>query len=183
MNINYLDTVTMYYNCPFDLRSSFTCHWIRDDKNQDKNLHCFCIKTEYAFIRYYPDLYGVKRLYVTFSLPKLYFHYNRNTFNVTNYDNQTFMDILYSELNKVIDISKIPTVLADWQPSRIDLFRMREIDPVDRKEYLYGYDRLTYRGAYTYTITIIEKQGNKPILCYSKMKSLNIRYKIIFEKV
>lgn len=147
MGINYLDTTTMYYNCPFDLRTLFTCHWIWDNKEKDGNLHHFCIKTDYAYVRFYPKMYGVARLYVTFSLPKLYCQSNRNTYNVANYDNQVFMDTLYSELGKVMDTSKLPTVLADWQPSRTDFFRMRTINPADRMEYTYGYGRLTYRGA------------------------------------
>lgn len=151
MSTNYLDTVTMYYNCPFDLRRLFTCHWIFDGTNQDRNLHHFCTKTDHAFMRFFPDMYGVGRLYVTFSLPKLYYQCNRNTYNVTGYDNQTFMDTLYSELGKAMDVSKMPTALADWQPSRIDLFRMRAINPLDRKEYLYGYGRLAYRGAVSTT--------------------------------
>lgn len=147
MATNYLDTTTMYYNCTFDLHRSFTCHWIWDNTHSDSNQHHFCIKTDHAFVRFFPDMYGVGRLYVTFSLPKLYHQCNRNTYNVTDYDNQTFMDILYSELEKVMDISKVPTALSDWQPSRTDFFRMRAINPVNRKEYLYGYGRLTYRGA------------------------------------
>lgn len=146
MSTNYLDTATMYYNCSFDLRRLFICHWIWDNTSSDSNLHHFCIKTDHAYIRYFPHMYGAGRLYVTFSLPKLYYQYNRNTYNVTNYDNHTFMTIFYSELGKVMDVSKLPTALADWQPSRIDLFRMRTINPVDRKEYLYAYGRLIYRG-------------------------------------
>lgn len=147
MATNYLDTVTMYHNCTFDIRRLFTCHWIWDNTDSDSNLHHFCIKTDYAFVRFFPNMYGVGRLYVTFSLPKLYYQCNRNTYNVTDYDNRIFMSILYSELGKVMDVSNLPTALADWQPSRIDLFRMRTINPADRKEYLYGYGRLTYRGA------------------------------------
>lgn len=151
MNTNFSDTISMYYNCAFDLRRLFTCHWIWDNTDQDSNLYHFCIKTDHAFVRFYPNMYGVGRLYVTFSLPKLYNRGNRNTYNVTDYDNQAFMDILYSELGKVMDMSKLPTALADWQPSRVDLFRMRTINPADRKEYLYGYGRLSYRGTVSST--------------------------------
>lgn len=151
MATNYLDTVTMYHNCTFDIRRLFTCHWIWDNTNSDSNLHHFCIKTDHAFIRFFPNMYGVGLLYVTFSLPKLYYQCNQNTYNVTDYDNQTFMNILYSELAKVMDASNLPTALADWQPSRPDLFRMRAINPADRKEYLYGYGRLAYRGAVSTT--------------------------------
>lgn len=151
MATNYLDTVTMYHNCTFDIRRLFTCHWIWDDTDSDRNLHHFCTKTDRAFIRFYPDMYGAARLFVTFSLPKLYHQNSSNTYNVTDYDNQTFMDILYSELGKAMDVSKVPTALADWQPSRTDLFRMRAINPADRKEYLYGYGRLAYRGAVSTT--------------------------------
>lgn len=147
MSTNYLDTTTMYYNCPFDIRRLFTCHWIWDGRNSDSNQHHFCIKTDHAFIRFYPNMYGVGLLYVTFSLPKLYHQCNRNTYNVTDYDNQNFMDILYSELRKVMDASQMPTALTDWQPSRTDFFRMKAINPADRKEHLYAYGRLTYRGA------------------------------------
>lgn len=151
MATNYLDTVTMYHNCTSDIRRLFTCHWIWDDKNSDVNLHHFCIKADYAFIRYFPDMYRMRRLYVTFSLPKLYHKCSSNTFNVTDYENQTFMDMLRSELGKAMDVSKMPTALSDWQPSRTDLFRMRAINPVDRKEYLYAYGRLAYRGAVSTT--------------------------------
>ncbi len=148
---NYLDTLTMYYNCPFDIRHLFIRHWIWDNTNKDSNLHHFRIKAGYSFVRFFPHMYGLQRLYVTFSLPKLYHQRNRNTYNITDYDNQTFMDILYFELGKVLDISKVPKALADWQPSRTDFFRMRAINPVNRKEYLYGYGRLTYRGAVSTT--------------------------------
>lgn len=151
MYTNYLDTLTMYYSCNYDIRHLFTTHWIRDKRVKNAHLHHFCIKTDHAFLRYYPDMYGFKRLYLTCSLPKLYHQCNSNTFNITDYDNQTFMKILQAELWKVMDISKFPTTLSEWQPSRTDLFRMRAIDPVDRLEYHYGYGRLTYRGATTTT--------------------------------
>lgn len=149
MSTNYADTITMYYPCPYDIRYLFTVHWIWDNKDKNTDLHHFCIKTEYCFIRYYPDMYGFRRLYVTCSLPKLYHQSKRNTFNVTDYDNHTFMNILHAELGKVMDIQQLPTALSDWQPSRVDLFRMRSINPVDRKEFHYGYSRLTYRSAKT----------------------------------
>lgn len=149
MSTNYIDTLTMYYPCPFDIRNLFTTHWIWDNRDKNTDLHHFCIKTDFAFIRYFPDMYGVKRLYVTCSLPKLYHHSKRNTYNITDYDNNTFMNVLNAELGKTMDISKLPTVLADWQPSRVDLFRMRSINPVDRLEYHYGYGRLMYRGVWT----------------------------------
>ena len=146
MSINYLDTVTMYYPCRFDIRRLFTTHWIWDNKNKDISLHCFFIKTEYACIRFFPDMYGHRRLYMTFSLPKLHHHSNSNTYNITDYDDVTFMNIVEEELGKVMHISQFHTLLEDWQPSRIDLFRMREIEPTDRLEYHYAYGRLIYRG-------------------------------------
>lgn len=149
MSTNYIDTLTMYYPCPVDIRNLFTTHWIWDNSHQNTDLHHFCIKTDYAFIRFFPDMYGFRPLYVTCSLPKLYHQSNRNTYNITDYDNYTFMNILNTELGKVMDISQLPTVLADWQPSRVDLFRMRTINPVDRLEYHYGYGRLMYRGVRT----------------------------------
>ena len=149
MSINYLDTVTMYYSCCSDIRNLFMTHWIWDNNNKDINLHCFCIKTDNAFIRFFHSMYGYRRLYMTFSLPKLYHNSKRNTYNVTDYDNATFMNIVEDELAKVMDISQLPTTLADWQPSRIDLFRMRTIKPADRLEYHHGYSRLIYRGVRT----------------------------------
>lgn len=151
MSTNYLDTVTMFYNCPFDIRILFTKHWVWDDKESDSNLHHFYTKTHYSFLRYYPSLHGYRRLYATFSLPKLYYKSNRNTYNVKDYDNHTFMNRLYEELDFVMDSSRLPTKLSDWQPSRIDLFRMIAINPLDQLEYKYGYGRLTYRGARTTT--------------------------------
>ena len=151
MSMNYIDTVTMYYQCCIDIRNLFITHWIWDNRDKNKNLHCFCIKTEYAFIRFFPSMYGYRRLYITFSLPKLYHHSKRNTYNLTDYDNATFMNNIEIELGKVMDISQLPTLLADWQPSRIDLFRMREIKPADRLEYHHGYSRLIYRGVRTTT--------------------------------
>ena len=94
MSINYLDTVTMYYSCCSDIRNLFMTHWIWDNNNKDINLHCFCIKTDNAFIRFFPSMYGYRRLYMTFSLPKLYHNSKRNTYNVTDYDNATFMNIV-----------------------------------------------------------------------------------------
>lgn len=178
MSINYLDTVTMYYECPFDLVNLFTIHWIRDNRDSNYNLHHFCVKTPFSFVRFYPFMYGYRRLYVTFSLPKLYYQCNDNTFNVSDYDNDTFMHILYSELGTVLDITQLSTTLADWQPSRIDPFRTRSINPLDRKEFLYGYGRRSYRGngAVTYMNTnylvannnskhpsIVEREYNKTI--------------------
>ena len=146
MSINYLDTVTMYYECPFDIRTLFTTHWIWDDTNSNINLHHFCVKRPFIFIRFFPDMYGTRRLYATFSLPKLYRQRNDNTYHVPDYDNVTFMQILYGELGMVLDTTQLPTVLADWQPSRVDLFRNRSINPLDRTEYLVGYSRRYYRG-------------------------------------
>lgn len=167
MSINYLDTVTMYYPCPFDIVRLFTVHWILDKRDKDSNLHHFCVKTPYTFVRYYPNMYGVRRLYVTFSLPKLYHHCNNNTFNVVDYDNQTFMNILQEELGGVLDVSQLQTQLKDWQPSRNDFFLMRSINPSDRKEYLYGYGRRSYRGngAVTYLNTnylVANKNSKNP---------------------
>lgn len=151
MSINYLDTVTMYYPCPYDIRHLFTAHWIWDDREQDKNLHHFCISTPFSFVRFYPDMYGYRRLYATFSLPKLYYQCNNNSFNVADFDSDIFIAVLNAELNKVLDMSQLPILLAEWQPSRNDFFRMRAIPPVDRTEYHYGYGRLVYRGVQTHT--------------------------------
>lgn len=147
MSTNYLDTMTMYYPCTFDIRNLFTTHWIWDNRNADSNFHCFCIKTAYTFVRFFPDMFGCRRLFVTFSLPKLYHQCNDNTFNVTDYDNGRFMSILNKELGTVMDISRLPTSIKDWQPSRPDFFRTRSINPADRLEYLYGYSRRSYRGS------------------------------------
>lgn len=146
MSTNYIDTLTIYYNCPHDIRTIFTKHWIYDSKNTDANFHHFCFKTDYCFLNFYPNLYGFHRLCVTFSLPKMYHKSGNNTFNVTDYDNHTFMQRLTEELSQALDVSALPTEIKDWQPSRVDLFYMRKINPVDRKEYFYGYGRLSYRG-------------------------------------
>ena len=163
MSINYLDTVTMYYDCPHDIVNHFTTHWIWDNRDSDYNFHHFCIKAPHCFVRYFPYMYGYRRLYVTFSLPKLYYQCNSNVFNVSDYDNHTFMSILYSELGTVLDVSQLPTTIADWQPSRIDLFRTRTINPLDRQEYLIGYSRRSYRGnsAVTYMNTNYLVANNK----------------------
>lgn len=151
MRTNFLDTVTMFLICPFDIRRLFNTHWIWDNSDNDCNLHHFCIRTNHAFVRYFPDMHGMKMLYMTFSLPKFYNQCNNNTFNVTGYNNVTFMNILEAELGTVLDISQLSTSLADWQPSRIDLFRMTRINPINRKEYHYGYSRLIYRGVKSHT--------------------------------
>ena len=151
MAVNYLDTVTMFLPCSYDIRVLFTTHWIWDNQDKNKNLHHFCIKTDYAFLRFFPDMYGFRRLYITFSLPKLYHTSNSNTFNLHDYDDRHFMTILTAEMAKVMDVSKMSMKLEDWQPSRIDLFIMRTIDPVDRLEYHQGYSRLMYRGNMTTT--------------------------------
>lgn len=178
MSTNYLDTLTMFCHCPYEIKDLFTTHWILDNSNPNKYLHNYCIKTPYTFTRLFPDLYGYRRLYVTCSLPKLYHGTNDNTYNLTDYDNKTFLGILSSELDSVLDISKLPTSLKDWQPSRTDLFRTRTINPADRQEYLYGYGRRSYRGngAVTYMNTaylsanrdmkkagIIERDYNKTV--------------------
>lgn len=49
-------------------------------------------------------------------------------------------------MENVLDVTKLPPKLKDWQPSRTDLSRTRTINPVDRQEYLYGYGRRSYRG-------------------------------------
>ena len=187
MSINYLDTVTMFYDCPYDIVNSFTTHWIWDNRDSDYNFHHFCIKTSHGFVRFFPYMYGYRRLYVTFSLPKLYYQCNSNVFNVSDYDNHTFMKILYSELGTVLDVSKLPPLLAEWQPSRIDLFRTRTINPLDRQEYLIGYGRRSYRGnsAVTYMNTnylvannkskhhgIVERDYNKTVEMQDKQSML-----------
>lgn len=144
---NYMDSLTMYYNCRMDIRKLFKAHWIYCDKSSNRNLHHYCIKTEYAFFRFYPMMFGTKRLYVTCSLPKLYRHSNDNTYNITDYDNDVFMDRLREEMDSVLDSSRLPTALCDWKVSRMDLFRMRKINPADRSEYMSAYSRLSYRGA------------------------------------
>lgn len=146
MATNYLDTVTMYHECKIDLIPLFINHWLHDTSNKDKNLHHYCIKTEHCFVRYFPNMYGYRRLYATFSLPKMYHQSGNNAFNLENYDNLTFLQRLETELALVIPTATLPTALSDWQPSRIDLFYMRKINPADRKEYHHGYGRLMYRG-------------------------------------
>lgn len=165
MSTNYLDTLTMYYPCTFDIRKLFTVHWVWDTRDTDSNFHHFCIKAPHCFVRFFPDMYGEKRLYVTCSVPKLYHQCNDNTFNLTDFDNDTFMNILGAEMGGVMDIAQLPTRLKDWQPSRIDLFRTRTINPADRQEYLYGFGRRSYRGnsAVTYMNTnyLTARKGSK----------------------
>lgn len=151
--INYTDTISMFYDCPVDIRSLFTTHWIWDNSNKKKAFHYFAISMSFCFFRYFPDMYGRKRLYVTFSFPKFYHQGKDNTFNVKNYSDVVFMNKLYQELSMVMDVTKLSSLsscsLSDWQPSRIDLFRMRAISPLDRKEYHFAYSRLMYRGVQT----------------------------------
>lgn len=151
MAINFLDTVTMYFESRSDLVPLFKNHWIYDVNNKDKNFHNYCIKTEHCFVRYFPNMYGCRRLYVTFSLPKMYHQSGNNTFNIQDYDNQTFMQRLEAELALVVAINTLPTALSAWMPSRTDLFLMRKINPADRKEYHYAYGRLMYRGIMSMT--------------------------------
>ena len=152
MSTNYIDTLTMFYGCKFDIRPLFKTHWVYDTRDKDANLHNYCIKTRYCIVRYFPNMYGFRRLYVTFSLPKMYHQCNDNTFNVTDYDNQTFMQRLENELAQVLDTATLPTALSEWQPSRIDLFRMRRINPADRMEYHNGYGCIYYRGHFSTTV-------------------------------
>ena len=150
--INYADTITMFYNCPFDIRSFFTTHWIWDSNHKKQHFHHFYANTSFCFFRYFPDLFQQKRLYVTFSLPKLCHVSKDNTFNVTNYSTSMLMNRLHQELSMVMDTVVFPTPsLSDWQPSRLDLFRMREICSTDRKEYHFAYSQLFYRGIQTKT--------------------------------
>lgn len=146
MAINYLDTVTMFYVCHCDMTRLFTTHWVWNDSNKDPHFHYYFIRTGYVYIRYFPHIHGKRYLYVTFSLPKMYNNCDDNIFNINNYDNNTFMNKLNTYLSTVMDISQLPKTLAKWQPSRLDLFRMREIDPINRMEYKYGYGHLIYRG-------------------------------------
>lgn len=184
MAINYLDTVTMYHECKIDLIPQFKNHWIHDTSNKDRNLHNYCIKTGHCFVRYFPNMYGYRRLYVTFSLPKLYHQSGNNTFNVEDYDNQTFLQRLETELTLVITTATLPTALSDWQPSRIDLFLMRKINPADRLEYHYGYGRLMYRGitsmTYLNTNYLASSKSAKHVgvMCrmYDKSKEISDRH-------
>lgn len=172
MSINFLDTVTTYYPCPFDLRKHFTTHWIWDNTDSNYNLHHYCIKTPHCFVRYFPDMFGYRRLYVTFSLPKLYYQCNKNTFNVNDYDNVKFLDTLYNELGTVIDRRVLPSRLKMWQPSRIDPFRMRAINPTDRLEYHSGYGRLMYRGVRS---TTYKNTNYLPCSLHSKLPCIILR--------
>ena len=115
-----------------------------------------------------------------FSLPKMYHQSGNNTFSVEDYDNQTFMQRLEAELAQVVAINTLPKVLSAWQLSRIDLFRMRKINPADRKEYHYGYGRLMYRGitSMTYLNTnypASSKSARVGVLCrmYDKSKEIS----------
>lgn len=146
MPVNYLDTVTMYHVCRCGMEKLFTAHWVWDDTSDSPQFHHYFIQAGYVYIRYFPYLYGRRYLYVTFSLPKMYRGCNDNTFNINGYDDNTFMDKLNGALSTVMDISQYPVPLPGWQPSRLDLFRIRAIKPSDRMEYMYGYSRLTYRG-------------------------------------
>ena len=172
MSINYLDTLTMFYNTPVDVVPLFTTHWIWDFSNTDFNLHHFCISTRYTFIRYYPNMYGCRRLYVTCSLPKLYYHSNSNVHNICDFDKVHFMTILRSELRKVMDIAKLPMKLSDWEPSRIDLFRNRIINPVDRMEIHMGYSRIMYRSVPT---TSYKNTNYLPSSLHSKQPCILLR--------
>lgn len=150
--INYADTITMFYNCSFDIRNFFTTHWIWDHNSKKKDFHHFCVYTPSCFIRYFPNMFQKKRLYVTFSLPRFCHASKDNTFNVTNYFTLIFMTKLHQEFSMVIDTTIFPLPsLSDWQPSRIDLFRMRKICSMDRKEYHFAYSQLFYRGIQTKT--------------------------------
>lgn len=181
MGTNYIDTLTMFHECKTDMIPLFKKHWIHDVTNKDVNLHNYCIRTKYCYVRYFPNIHGYRRLYVTFSLPKMYHKCNSNTFNVTDYDNQEFMQKLGDELAQVIDGRALPRALCEWQPSRVDLFRMRRINPVDRKEYHYAYGRLMYRGnvAVTYLntnyLTASKSAKRVGVLCrmYDKSKEVS----------
>ena len=169
---NYLDTLTMFYNTPVDVVPLFTTHWIWDFSNTDFNLHHFCINTTHAFIRYYPNMFGCRRLYVTCSLPKLYYHSSSNAYNISNCDKLRFMKILCAELGKVLDIVRLPMKLSDWEPSRIDLFRNRIINPVDRMEIHLGYSRLMYRSVPT---TSYKNTNYLPCSLHSKQPCILLR--------
>lgn len=179
MPTNRLDTVTMYATFHTDILNLFKGHWQWDNSDNEMHLHHWHSKTRHCYVRYFPDMWNRKRLYVTFSMPKLYNNSNSNTHPVMNFDTNIFMRRLFDELSKVIDVSIIPNSLKSWFPSRTDLFHMIQIDPLDSKEIHRAYGRLMYRGvqAHTYmnTVYLHSASKNPSVLLRSYNKSVEIR--------
>lgn len=188
MTYNYADTVTMYIDCPKGLKliNAPDKHWILKKDISDSNFDNYHIKLDKLYVRYYPKIFGQRRLFLTYSLPKLLC--NSNVFNVANFDEIVCYNLIIDKLHLCIDISGLQSVsFNDWNTSRIDLFIMHPIDPEERVEYEETYStlRLGKYIPFKYENTIYlnsilrpDKAAGVVFRAYPKMKEINYRNRL-----
>lgn len=183
MVINYADTVSMYYdfNNKFSYNLVMPKPWKLNSRSKDAFLHHWYLKLDRMYLAFYPDMYGVGRLFVTYSLPKLL--KGSNIYNVKPFDEDKCYQIINRELSVfpwvILAPYDRPKSFRDWSVSRLDLFIMHHIPAGEREDYQQAYELLTlprYRSVkYENTCYINssfrpDKKSNKVLRSYPKLK-------------
>lgn len=183
MAVNYCDTVSMF----FEFKNKFPYNlpmpkpWKYNNNHKDAYLDYWYVKLDKMYLAFYPDMYGVGRLFVTFSLPKLL--KGSNIYNVHNFDEDNCYQIILNELSvfpwALLAPYDKPISFSEWQASRLDLFIMHHIPVGLREDYQQAYELLTlprYRSVrYENTCYINssirpDRKSNKVIRMYPKLK-------------
>ena len=168
MTTNYLDTVLIYTDCNLNIGSLCKASWRKytpkKSASPQKLQHPYWHRSiENILLRYYPSLYGDNRLFLTFSLPKIYTSSDSNCYHIHGFDSHILHKKLYKILEKCLDISLLPSTILDWNLSRIDLFYMHHVPDKDKKYYLKTY-KLLYLPRY------VKSQYKNTIYLMSNLK-------------
>lgn len=137
----YLDTISIYKEFSSSLVLDNTIVKWKIFKKANRSETHFFVRHRGITCRYYPNQYGVGRLWITTSVPKLLAGSNLRPLNLPNLDMllyQTISDIL----TDIIKLSASDRDIASWQVSRADLFLLHQVPPKQRQWYLQAYSRL-----------------------------------------
>lgn len=188
MAVNYADTISMYYSFSNKYPYNITMPkpWKYNNHNNDAFLHYWYLKTDKMYFAFYPDMYGVGRLFAVFSLPRLL--NGSNTYNVRNFDEDRCYQIIMDELSvfpwAILAPYDKPKSFCDWMVSRIDLFVMHQIPAGQREDYEATYELLTlprFRAVkymntcYLNSSLRPDKKSGKVFRAYPKIKEVHDR--------
>ena len=143
----YIDTLATYIELATTptLNNDYTV-WKFFPRQNTYESHYF-VRYKNVTCCYYPNHYGIGRIWLIFSIPKLLKGNNIYPITDDNIDIRLYQ-VIHDILSELFDVTTIPTTnLALWEVSRVDLFILHQIKPRSRKWYLQAYEKLTL-GSY-----------------------------------
>ncbi len=140
MNI-YIDTISIYHDYPKrSIKLNPNIHWgIKNEQKGNHSVTCHWAHDNNITIRIYDCIFGVARIFITCSIPKVV--HNHNYWYIDSSDIPVFISKVESTLQAYI-LSPQNISILSFQLSRADLFYMHNVPPELKEVYLNAFGKM-----------------------------------------